>query len=322
MRPRGGAAILRAMADRAHRPVLIAGPTASGKSALALRLAERTGGCVVNADALQVYGIFRLLTARPTPEEEARAPHRLYGFLDACAPWSVGDWLRAVAGVLADCRAQGLRPILVGGTGLYFKALTEGLAEIPVPSPEIRAGAEALLAREGREGLAACLAARDPATAAQTDLANPARLLRAWEVLEATGRGLADWRAQTPPPLLPLASCDAAVLAPDRPALYARIDARVAQMARDGALDEARAALALPPAAPALKAVGAAEFMACARGDSTLAEAVAAAAQATRNYAKRQLTWGRNQMIAWRRLSTQESVENWLSATEILARNA
>jgi tRNA dimethylallyltransferase len=304
------------------RPVLIAGPTASGKSALALRLAERSGGWVINADALQVYGAFRALTARPTPEQEARAPHLLYGFLDACAPWSVGDWLRAVAGVLEDCRAHGLRPILVGGTGLYFKALTEGLAEIPVPAPDVRAGAEALLAREGRERLAARLAARDPATAAQTDLANPARLLRAWEVLEATGRGLAAWRAGTPPPLLPLSSCDAAVLAPDRALLYARIDARVAQMACEGALEEARAALALPPSAPALKAVGAAEFMACARGEATLAEAAAAAAQATRNYAKRQLTWGRNQMIAWKRLDTQESVEKWLSATETLAQGA
>jgi tRNA dimethylallyltransferase len=301
------------------RPVLIAGPTASGKSALALRLAERTGGCVINADALQVYAAFRVITARPSVQEEARAPHRLYGCLGACAPWSVGDWLRAVAGVLEDCRARGLRPVITGGTGLYFKALTEGLADIPVPPPPVRADAEALLARIGREGLAARLAARDPATAAQTDLANPARLLRAWEVLEATGRGLADWRAATPPPLIPLSACAAAVLAPDRAALYARIDARVAQMARGGALEEARAALALPPSAPALKAVGAAEFMACARGDSTEAEAVAAAAQATRNYAKRQLTWGRNQMIAWERLTTQESVENWLSATETLA---
>lgn len=310
------------MADLAPPPVLIAGPTASGKSALALRLAERTGGCVINADALQVYAAFRVITARPTPAEEARAPHRLYGFLDACAPWSVGDWLRAVAAVLEDCRARGLRPILVGGTGLYFKALTEGLAEIPVPPPDIRAAAEALLARIGREGVAARLAARDPATAAQTDLANPARLLRAWEVLEATGRGLADWRAATPPPLAPLAACAAAVLVPERAALYARIDARVAAMAREGALEEARAALALPPSAPALKAVGAAAFMACARGDSTPGQAAAAAAQATRNYAKRQLTWGRNQMIAWERLTTQESVENWLSATETLAQRA
>ncbi len=303
-------------------PLLIAGPTASGKSALALRLALRDGGCVINADALQVYGGLRVVTARPSPEEEAQAPHRLYGALPPTAPWSVGDWLRALRGVLAECRAQGWRPIVVGGTGLYFKALTEGLAEIPVPGPQARAAAEDALGRLGRAGLAAALVARDPDTAAQTDLANPARLLRAWEVLEATGVGLAAWRSRTGPPLLPLSSCEAVVLAPGRAWLHARIAARTAAMARAGAVEEARAALALPAGAPALKAVGLRAFMAHARGEMALDAAVAAAAQATRVYAKRQMTWGRNQMIAWQRLSAQEDYEFRASATENAADGA
>jgi tRNA dimethylallyltransferase len=277
---------------------------------------------VINADALQVYGAFRVLTARPTPEEEARAPHRLYGVLAADAPWSVGDWLRAVRGVLEECRADGLRPVIVGGTGLYFKALTEGLAEIPVPSAAARAAAADALATLGREGLAAALARRDPATAATTDLANPARLLRAWEVLEETGEGLAAWRPRTGPPLVPPHAAEAVALAPDRAALCARIDARAAAMAREGAVEEARAALALPPGAPVLKAVGAAEFMAHARGEVTLEQAVAAAAQATRAYAKRQATWVRNQMIAWRKIETKEDYDFGPTATENSATGA
>ncbi|MEL6338133.1 MAG: tRNA (adenosine(37)-N6)-dimethylallyltransferase MiaA, partial [Pseudomonadota bacterium] len=178
------------------RPVLLAGPTGSGKSGLALALAERLGGVVVNADSQQVYGDWRVLTARPSVAEEAQAPHRLYGFLALDAPYSVGQWLRDLAAVLAEVRATGQRPIVIGGTGLYFTALTEGLAEIPPVPPEIRAKAEARLATDGLPALAAALATRDPATAQTLDLANPARVLRAWEVLEATGRGLAAWQAE------------------------------------------------------------------------------------------------------------------------------
>lgn len=302
-------------------PILIAGPTASGKSALALALAERLGGCVINADAMQVYAEWRVLTARPSPQDEARAPHRLYGHVCAAAPWSVGAWLRDMAGALAECAAQGWRPIVVGGTGLYLTALTEGLAEIPPPSPAIRAAAQALLARRGVAGLAAEIAARDPATFAALDPANPARLLRAWEVLEQTGEGLAAWRARTPPPLVPLAQAKALALAPDRPRLYAACDARFDAMLEQGALAEAQAvaALGLPAQAPALKALGARELMAHLRGEIAPDAAAAAAKQATRNYAKRQMTWFRNRMIAWRTLRAQQSCEFLHFATDYLS---
>lgn len=300
------------------RPILIAGPTASGKSALALALAERLGGCVINADASQVHDAWRVLTARPTAAEEARAPHRLYGHVPAGAPYSVGAWLRDVGGALAECATEGWRPIVVGGTGLYLTALTEGLAEIPPPTTTVRARALDRLAALGVAGLAAEIAARDPATFAALDPANPARLLRAWEVLEQTGEGLAAWRARTPPPLIALAKAWPLALAPDRAALYARCDARFDTMLAGGALEEARAvaALRLPASAPALKALGARELIAHLRGDITLAQAAAAAKQATRNYAKRQATWFRNRMIAWRIVTAQESCDSAALATE------
>ncbi len=283
-------------------PVLIAGPTASGKSALALRLAEEEAGCVINADALQAHACWRVLTARPSEADLARAPHRLYGHVEPCEPYSVGRWLREVAQTLAECRAQGWRPIIVGGTGLYFTALTEGLADIPPPEPAVRAAAEARLAALGRAGLAAELAARDPATHARIDVANPARLLRAWEALE-TGEGLAALWARTPPPLVAPERAARFVLAPDRTTLNARIAARFAAMLREGALEEARAALSLPSDAPALKAIGAAELMAHLRGETTLDEAAAAAIQETRRYAKRQETWFRNRLRDWPRVA-------------------
>jgi len=302
-------------------PILIAGPTASGKSALALTLARRLGGCVINADASQVYAEWRVLTARPSPQDEARAPHRLYGHVSAARPYSVGAWLRDAAATLNACAAEGLRPIIVGGTGLYLSALTCGLAEIPPPSPEIRAAAAAKLARLGVAGLAAEIAARDPATFAALDAANPARLLRAWEVLEGTGEGLAAWRARTAPPLIPLSRAKAMVLAPDRARLRAACDARFDAMLAAGALEEARAvaALGLPPQTPALKALGARELMAQLRGAMTPEAAAAAAKTATRTYAKRQMTWFRNRMIAWRSLHAQQSCEFLHLATEYLS---
>ena len=301
-------------------PILIAGPTASGKSALALRLAERLDGCVINADASQAFACWRVLTARPSPQDEARAPHRLYGHVAADAPYSVGAWLRDVAGVLAECAAQGWRPIVVGGTGLYFTALTEGLAEIPPPSAAIRAQAQARLARLGVAGLAAEIAARDPATFAALDPANPARLLRAWEVLAQTGAGLAAWRARAAAPLAPLTQAKAMVLAPDRARLYAACDARFDAMLAQGALDEAQAvaALPLPASAPALKALGARELMAHLRGEIPLETAAAAVKQATRRYAKRQMTWFRNRMIAWRTIHAQQSCDFLDLATDYL----
>ena len=273
-------------------PVLIAGPTASGKSALALQIAEAQGGVIVNADALQVYGCWRLLTARPDASEEARAPHRLYGHVGRDQPYSVGHWLREVAAILAE----GARPIIVGGTGLYFMALTEGLAEIPAVPPDVRAEGDALRLSDP----ARMVAMLDPATAAKTDLANLARVQRAWEVLRATGRGLAAWQAQTPPPLLPPARCRKVVLRPDVDWLNARIDRRFDLMMAAGALEEARAELPTwDPARPSARAIGAPELIAHLQGQMSLSEAVAAAKLASRQYAKRQRTWFRSRMGDW-----------------------
>ncbi len=280
------------------RPLLIAGPTASGKSDHALAEAAK-GGVVINADASQVYDVWRVLTARPSVEEEAQAPHRLYGHIAPSVRYSVGAWLRDVAPVLAEARAEGLRPIIVGGTGLYFKALTEGLAEIPEPAEAVRVAVDWRLKREGLRALVEELAIRDPETAETIDPMNPMRVTRAFEVLEATGKGLAAWRAETPPPLI--ADAEKILIVPDREVLYERCDRRFDIMIDRGALEEARAiaALNLDPALPAMRAVGAPELLAHLRGEISLDEAAAAAKQATRNYAKRQMTWMRNQMKDW-----------------------
>ncbi len=275
-------------------PVLIAGPTASGKSALAAALAARDGRVVVNADALQVYGCWRILTARPSVAEEAALPHALYGHVAADQAYSVGHWLREVVALLD-------RPVvIVGGTGLYFRALTEGLAEVPPIPLAVREAGDALM----RSDPAAMVAALDPATAARIDLANGARVQRAWEVLQATGRGLADWQAATPAPALPLADAEALVIRPDVSWLNARIDARFESMLKMGALDEVRAALpGWNPDLPSSRAIGAPELVAYLRGDMALDAAKAAAKQASRAYAKRQRTWFRARMGAWRDLT-------------------
>jgi tRNA dimethylallyltransferase len=315
---------LRSTPPADRPPILIAGPTASGKSALAVALAERFGGCVINADALQVYGEWRLLTARPTGEEIARVPHRLYGHIPARQAHSAGAWLRELAEVLQCCAAKGWRPVIVGGTGLYFKALTEGLAAIPETPPAIREAAEARLAEGGREALVDDLAGADPETLAAIDAQNPARLMRAWEVLETTGRGLAAWQKATPPPLLRPERCIRLRLMPDRAALYARIAQRLDAMLAAGVLDEVAAVtrLDLPPASPAMKAVGAREFMDHLRGALTLEAARAAALTATRRYAKRQMTWARNQMMSWQAIDAQESSEILAIATDHVQANA
>lgn len=273
-------------------PILIAGPTASGKSALAMELAARDGRVIVNADALQVYANWRILTARPSRQDEAQAPHALYGHVPREADWSVGHWLRAVLPLLD-------RPVvIVGGTGLYFTALTEGLAEIPPTPAAIRARAD--LIRE-TEGPAALLAALDPATAARIDRQNPARIQRAWEVLQTTGRGLAAWQDDTAPPALPLSTAEALVLTPDVAWLNARIDRRFDAMIAEGALEEARAELPhWQPNRPASRAIGAPELIAHLQGSLPLLEAIAAAKTASRQYAKRQRTWFRSRMGDWR----------------------
>ncbi|MBL9054772.1 MAG: tRNA (adenosine(37)-N6)-dimethylallyltransferase MiaA [Rhodobacteraceae bacterium] len=273
-------------------PVLIAGPTASGKSALAMELAARDGRLIVNADALQVYGNWRVLTARPSEADEAALPHALYGHVARDGDYSVGAWLREVAGLLD-------RPlVIVGGTGLYFTALTGGLAEVPAVPVAVRAEADALF-RDG--GVAALLAGVDAATAARIDRQNGARVQRAWEVLRATGRGLADWQADTPPPLLPLAQVEPVVLRPQVAWLDARIALRFDQMLSQGALEEVRAELPhWQPALPSAKAIGAPELIAHLRGETTLYEAKLAAVLASRRYAKRQRTWFRSRMAEWR----------------------
>ncbi len=279
------------------RPVLIAGPTASGKSALAEAIVARDGGVIVNADALQVYSCWRILTARPSPADEAALPHRLYGHVGRDQAYSAGHWLRDVAAVLA----AGRRPVIVGGTGLYFSALTEGLAEIPPTPPALRAEADALLARRG---VAALLADLDPETAARIDCRNPARVQRAWEVLRSTGTGLAHWQDATGAPLVPLADAEALVLHPGRDWLGARIDARFDAMMAAGALDEVAAELPFwQPARPSARAIGAVELVAFLHGEIPLTGAVAAAKVATRQYAKRQRTWFRNRMRDWRGLT-------------------
>lgn len=281
----------------ADRPVLIAGPTASGKSGLALALAQAQGRQVVNADALQVYSCWRVLTARPTATEEAMVPHRLYGHVGPDQDYSVGHWLREVAALLGNDP----RPVIVGGTGLYFTALTSGLADIPPTPPAIRALADRRIAAEGA---AALLAELDGATAARIDRLNPVRIQRAWEVQAATGRGLAAWQDDTGPPVLPLERAHALVLRPDPDWLGARIDQRFGQMIRDGALDEVRAMLPKwAPNRPWARAIGAPELVAHLQGAMTLDVAVAAACTATRQYAKRQRTWMRNRLGHWPAIS-------------------
>jgi tRNA dimethylallyltransferase len=286
------------------RPVLIAGQTASGKSALALALARAQGRVVVNADALQVWDMWRVLTARPSATEEACVPHLLYGCVGLGQDWSVGHWLRALAAILA----RHPNPVIVGGTGLYFRALTEGLVEMPPTPPAIRAEADARMAQAGPGALLADL---DSATRARIDPANPARIQRAWEVLRATGRGLAAWHDATPPPLLPRAATTALVLHPVTAWGDARIAARFAQMLEAGALEEARAVLPFWDAgAPWAKAIGAPELVAHLQGHISLSQAQADATLATRQYAKRQRTWFRARMRGWQPVALGQGPES------------
>ncbi len=286
------------------RPItLIAGPTASGKSRLALERARATGAAIVNADSQQLYADLRVLTARPALEEEAEAPHHLYGTVDAAEAWSVGRWTRAVMPLLETFRAEGRPVLIVGGTGLYFSALTKGLAEIPDVPLAAREEATALYNSEGEAAFRLYLATFDPPAEAAIKAGDRQRLTRAYAVARSTGRSLSDWQALTHP-LLPSESYERLVVEPERKALYTACDARVLTMLESGALDEVRALIArgLDPALPAMKAVGVRELSAHLSGETTLAEARAAIQQATRNYAKRQITWFRNQCRDWPRL--------------------
>lgn len=281
---------------------LIAGPTASGKSRRALEMAEATGAAIINADSQQLYADLRILSARPSVEDEARAPHHLYGVADAAEAWSVGRWVRTVMPLLAELKAMGQPAFLVGGTGLYFSALTKGLADIPDVPSAAREEAQALYDTEGETAFRLRLATLDPPAEAAIESGDRQRLTRAYAVARSTGRSLSDWKAATRPLLAP-ATYDRLVIEPERSSLYAACDARVEAMIAAGALDEVRALIArgLDPALPAMKAVGVRELAAHLTGETTLADAIDAIKQATRNYAKRQLTWLRNQCGEWER---------------------
>jgi tRNA dimethylallyltransferase len=281
---------------------LIAGPTASGKSRLALEMAEKTGAVVVNADSQQLYADLRVLSARPSEADEAAAEHRLYGVADAADPWSVGRWGRAVGPLLAELAAQGRTAVIVGGTGLYFTSLTKGLADIPeVPHP-VRDAAATAFGMLGEPEFRRRLAEIDADAAARIEAGDRQRLTRAWAVAEHTGRALSDWAADTRP-MLAEGSWTGLVVEPAREVLYARCDARVGRMVDQGALDEVKALVArrLDPALPAMKAVGVREFADALSGEISLEIAIERTRQATRNYAKRQLTWFRNQTPDWPR---------------------
>lgn len=272
------------------RPVLIAGPTASGKTALAIAIAVAQARPIVNADALQVYDGWRVLTARPSAQEEAAAPHHLFGHVPFEATYSTGQWLRETAPLLVR------NPVIVGGTGLYFRALTEGLADIPPTPAAIRTRANAL----PFDQLLAELDAEDPILAHRIDRQNRARIQRGWEVLRATGRPLSTWQAETPPPLLPLSDTTALLLDADRDWLNARIAKRFDQMLDQGALEEARANLhRWDRAGGARMAIGAPELIAHLQGELSLDAAREAAVTASRQYAKRQRSWFRSNMADW-----------------------
>ena len=281
-----------------HQALLIAGPTASGKSALALAVARARDGVVINTDSMQVYRDLRILTARPTPAEEAMMPHRLYGTVDAAVNFSAGAWVDAARAVLAEVREAGRLPIFIGGSGLYFKALTRGLSAVPPIPDHVRDDVRARLERRGPEALHAELAVRDPISAAKLNLRDRTRIARALEVIEGTGRALADWHRDALPPLLPPDSVTAVFLAPERDDLYARIDARFVRMLDEGALDEvaALAARGLDPLLPAMKAHGVPALVRHLRGELSRADACAIGQADTRHYAKRQFTWFRHQL--------------------------
>ncbi|MGB9113981.1 tRNA (adenosine(37)-N6)-dimethylallyltransferase MiaA [Bradyrhizobium sp.] len=297
-----------------NNAVLIAGPTASGKSALALELAQKTGGVIINADSMQVYRDLRVITARPTPEEEALVPHRLYGHVDAAVNFSAGAWVVDAAKVLSEVRAQRRPPIFVGGSGLYFKALTRGLSAVPPIPVDVREAVRARLERDGVEALHAELARRDGAAAERLRPRDRTRIARALEVVEATGRSLSDWHRDGLPPLLPPGTFSALFLEPDRDALYARIDARFDAMLKAGALQEVErlAARKLDCLLPAMKAHGVPALMAHLKGEIALEEAAAIGRADTRHYAKRQFTWFRHQLpeFAWVK---PEAAGEWLS---------
>ncbi len=283
-------------------PILIAGPTASGKTALALDMAEQHGGAIINADSMQVYRELRILTARPTPEEEARVPHLLFGHVSARDAYSVGRWLDDVAGALAWCAGAGRRPVIVGGTGLYFKALLEGLAPIPPAAPDVRAHWRREAGVRTAPELHGVLAGRDPEMAVRLDPGDTQRIVRALEVIDTTGVSLAEWQRRPGTPLIREAEAERYVIRRPREEVRRRVDARFDAMMKEGALDEARAVaeLDLDPELPAARAHGLRPLIAHLKGEMDLQAAVEAGKLETRQYVKRQEIWLRRNMIAWK----------------------
>jgi len=299
--------------------VLIAGPTASGKSALAVALAERVGGTVLNADSMQVYADLAVLTARPTAADMAGVPHLLYGHVDADTDYSVGRWAKDAIAAIARVRAEGRLPILVGGTGLYFRALTAGLADIPAIPDAVRAEVRGAAEDLDNAALHALLATRDPEMAARLNPNDRQRILRALEVMAATGRSLSLWqRGDAAPPALPLAHCVTLVLEADPAVLRARIDARFRAMIAAGALEEVRALAArrLPPDRTVLKAHGAPALTRHLAGEISLEDAIAEGQADTRRYAKRQRTFFRHQMKDWPRATPDSALEVLLASVQ------
>ena len=290
------------------RAILIAGPTASGKSALALALAERLTGVVINADSMQVYRELRVLTARPSAEDEARAPHRLYGFVPGTEAYSAGRYAGDAAHAIAEARASCRVPIVVGGTGLYFKALLEGLAPVPAIPRGIRDHWRGEAGRVGAEALFAVLSHRDPAMAARLDPNDPQRIVRALEVLDATGRSLAEWQESPGKPLLTEEDTVRLVVLPGREELYRQCEARFEHMMEHGVVEEVRrlAALGLDPGLPVMRALGVRPLMQLSAGALGHNQAIERAKADTRQYAKRQVTWLRSNMRAWNTLFEQE----------------
>jgi tRNA dimethylallyltransferase len=292
--------------------ILVAGPTASGKSGAALALAERLCGTVINSDSMQVYRELKLLTARPAEDDMARAPHRLYGIISAAEIHSVGRWLKYVAGALVEVRKERRVPILVGGTGLYLKALTEGLAPVPEIPAEIRAHWREQADALSREALHGALAARDPTMAVRLAPADPQRIVRALEVIDATGVSLAEWQGGNAAPLLAPGETLRFLITPEREPLYDSIDGRFDRMIEQGALDEVRRlmSLKLDSGLPAMRAHGVRELGACLSGATSLKEAVAKAKTESHRYAKRQMTWARRFMSDWKRVPDAATVVN------------
>lgn len=292
-------------------PILLAGPTASGKSALALRLAQALGGVIINADSMQVYRDLRIITARPTPAEEAAAPHRLYGHVDAAENYSVGRWCVDASAALVEAERNGWRPIVVGGTGLYFAALTEGLAAVPPIPAEVRAVVRQRLKCEGIAPLYEELARRDPASAERLMPGDRSRITRALEVVLATGRSLTDWHRDGMKPALDARRAVKIFLTVERAELYRRIDARFDAMLASGAIEEVKALAArgLDPSLPAMKAHGVPWLIRQLRGEITLAEAAEGGKRDTRRYTKRQGTWFRHQLPDWTWVAPAEAEE-------------